>query len=265
MSEIMLAKQKENFERDIDSLRRELQEIILEHDFLLHHVCKNLRTKYILQIGTLEYKLHEIYIEVETAKRKLELIQMRVNRQEPVCIIEIEHILEKELDLYRKELRKRLNQVKQALIDDAKAKLNSEEEREFKELYREIIKTLHPDLNPTLEQDQLELFYLAVSAYKSGDLSQIKIIYQLIRNNESQSLELESKDLKQKEIKRIIDLIDTVKEKIKTIKTNFPYTLKEMLENEKMLEDRKNEIEGLINSYRQILEDYSQRIELLLN
>jgi len=32
-----------------------------------------------------------------------------------------------------------------------------------------------------------------------------------------------------------------------------------------MLEDRKNEIEGLINSYRQILEDYSQRIELLLN
>jgi len=28
-----------------------------------------------------------------------------------------------------KELRKRLNQVKQALIDDAKAKLNSEEER----------------------------------------------------------------------------------------------------------------------------------------
>ena len=47
-----------------------------------------------------------------------------------------------------------------------------------KELYRKIVKKLHPDMNPDVTEHELELFHRATKAYEEGDIMTLQAIYE---------------------------------------------------------------------------------------
>lgn len=81
---------------DIKALREELVRLVEERDNLIYTACPNIKMRYMLKAGYLEYKLYELSLNYQRLKRKKELIQAKVYKEEKVSVIEIDEILDKE-------------------------------------------------------------------------------------------------------------------------------------------------------------------------
>ena len=67
------------------------------------------------KIGVLEYKLYEFQCKLLRLKRKIELYQMKINRQEIPNENEIEEKLDIEYKKYEEKLNKMANDIQDSL------------------------------------------------------------------------------------------------------------------------------------------------------
>lgn len=250
--------------KTVEKLRTELSMLVLEHDELLYVECKNIEMAYMLHIGGLEYKAYEIECAILRMKRKVELIQAKKNRQEKVVLSEIEQQLDDEFAEYVRTLQEQLDRMNSALARKQGTVLSAAETREIKKLYRAIIKSLHPDLNPDLSDAELKLFHNAVAAYENGDLDSLRAIEAMISNpvlpeDESQAI---AQLVKEKE--RLQQSIESVKERIAQMKAEFPYTMKALLQNSEEIEMRQQELHALIEQLQETLAFYKAKLEEML-
>lgn len=89
---------------EIKILRTRFTFLVLELDELRFVICKNIETKYMLELGDLEYKVFMAECEYRRNKRKLELIRAKLNRHELIDILSIEKQLDDEFYSYMQEL-----------------------------------------------------------------------------------------------------------------------------------------------------------------
>lgn len=129
---------------DIKALREELVRLVEERDNLIYTVCPNIKMRYMVKVGYLEYKLYELSLKYQRLKRKKELIQAKVYRSEKVILIDIEELLDKEFEEYKKELEEKLHELN-ASIKRSEGKFLSEVESEdLKDMYRKVVKKTAP-------------------------------------------------------------------------------------------------------------------------
>ena len=119
-----------------------------------------------------------------------------------------------------------------------------------KELYRKIVKKLHPDMNPNATEHDLELFHRAAKAYEEGDIMTLQAIYDEIYGLDKEMLSQEESmealiSLREQLLERIAKLI----EEIEAIKEEFPYTEKEFLDNPEAVKAKQDAIIRLIQEY----------------
>lgn len=261
---IILHPDFEKLKMDVDKLRIELSMLVLERDNLLYHECKNIETAYMLSIGTLEYKVYEIECGIYRLKRKMELIQARKNRQEKIIISAIDDILDFEFAEYQEKLSERLGKVNAALERSRSKSLTKEETRELKKLYRSIVKELHPDLHPDIDYEKIKLFHNAVKAYEQGDLNGLKIIEAIIAEPVILTESPDGLSVLIKEKDRLANLLQDVKDRIVEIKSEYPYTMKALIQNREKTELRKTELEEQIKQLNEIFSAYTERINEML-
>ncbi|MDD7761080.1 MAG: molecular chaperone DnaJ [Firmicutes bacterium] len=249
--EIMILKDK------LSELRDELSRLVVKRDQIKYIECENIKANYELVVGVKELKQYELYCSYLRLKRKRDLIQAKLNRKEQFSLLEIESMLDDELYLYEKKLREKLDEVKAAEALTKLPKLSSVEAEELKVLYRMLVKELHPDLHPNQSKDRLKTFHTVVCAYQDGDLASIRVIAEIVRQNKSMddyksynSLD-EMKEHLYKDINRFEQLISTVQSEIEQIKNSYPYSLRQILDDEKMLEEKLNKLEEVIKSYEE--------------
>gem|GEM_PF-4105924 len=101
----------------IQALENELSKLVFERDNLIYHMCPKIQTEYMLKIGKLEYAVFEYQCNTLRIKRKIEIIQAALNRDQSYNINEID----KQLDEEHKENTKKLLE-KQKEIDNARLK-----------------------------------------------------------------------------------------------------------------------------------------------
>ena len=238
--------------------------LLLERDELQFVICRNIETSYMLMLGGIEYKAYEAQCKSLRLKRKIDLIRAKKNRQEKVIITDIEETLNQEFEDYQKRLNEQIEKMNEALERRKCPVLSEEESGELKKLYRKIVKGLHPDLNPDVSKEQIQLFNNAVAAYKNGDLNSLKIINELVddRKLPEQSKDAMTQLLEERE--RLSDLLKTIKEDIEKIKSSYPYTLKEIVESEEKTEQHRQELEHLLEQYNELIEVYKRVIEEML-
>ena len=142
--------------------------------------------------------------------------------------------------------------------------MTDEETQELKSLYRRIVKVLHPDLYPNLDETMIRLFRNAVIAYERGDLEGLRIINAMI--NESVVTEGGAKGLSQmnKEQERLTKMLQTIKEQIGEVKSNFPYTMKSLIQNPNKKAAKISEMEKYVKELGLSLDVYKEKIGELL-
>ena len=261
---IILHPDVEKIKAEVEKLRTELSMLVLEQDNLLLHECKDIEMAYMLTVGALEYKAYEIECAILRARRKIELIQAKKNRQEKIDISEIENALDIEFEEYLAELEEQIAKMNEALERNKRDVLSEKESQEIKNLYRTIVKALHPDMQPEQNEERLELFYNAASAYERGDLEELKMICAMVSGPTLSGEVTENFGTLKKEKARLIELLQRVKDNIETIKSDFPYTLKDIIQNPEKLGALKTDLKNHINELTEVLSEYNEKIKEMM-
>ena len=263
-NEIILNLEYENLKNELLKKRTELSMLVLQRDELKYVICKNIETKYMLELGSLEYRLYQSECIIMRLKRKVELIQMRINRQEKIDVSAIDKLLDEQFREYQQKLDEKIKKMNEAIERGNGEVLTEQQAKELKKLYRAIVKALHPDLNPNVTKQQIKLFQNAVTAYKNGDLQTLRIINEMISNNHSEDNNTDSIEKMRNELIRLDRMISSINGDIEKIKSEYPYTMKNILFDKEQLNQRKQELKDNIDQCNELVSFYKTKIQNLL-
>lgn len=262
--DIIIFPEFDKIKNEIERLRIELSMLLLERDELQFVICRNIEAKYTLEFGSIEYRAYEAQCTALRLKRKIELIQAKRNRQEPVSIVAIEEILDQEFASYQKQLDERISKMNEALQWKESDVLSESDSKELKMLYRKLVKILHSDMNPERTDAQRELFEHAVTAYKNGDLATLRMIDAMVGSETLVKQLGDTIEQLNEEKRRLQNLLKKIQESIDQIKTRYPYTMKEILENEEKTEQLRQQYEEILGQYEERILFYRIKIEEMM-
>ena len=263
-NEIILNLEYENLKKELLKKRTELSMLVLQRDELKYVICKNIETKYMLELGSLEYCLYQSECIIMRLKRKVELIQMRINRQEKIDVSAIDKLLDEQFREYQQKLEEKIKKMNEAIERNNGEVLTEQQVKELKKLYRAIVKALHPDLNPSVTKQQIKLFQNAVTAYKNGDLQTLRIINEMISNNHSEDDNTDNIEKMRNELIRLDRMISSINGDIEKIKSEYPYTMKDILFDKEQLNQKKQELKDNIDQCDELVSFYKTKIQNLL-
>lgn len=254
----------EKLKSEVEKMRTELSMLLLERDELQFVICKNIETEYMLKLGSIEYKAYEAQCAALRLKRKIELIQAKKNRQEKVIISAIEETLDTEFAEYQKQLNEQIDKMNDAVKRSKAEVLSDEDNKKLKKLYRKIVKALHPDINPDVSETQVDLFDNAVQAYKNGDLGTLGIIGEMVGNSPLPEQHKDALTQLNEEKERLQNLLKAIRDSIEQIKSEYPYTMKEIIEDEEQTEQKKKELENILSQYNELISIYKAKIKEMI-
>lgn len=263
-NEITLNLEYENLKNELLKKRTELSMLVLQRDELKYVICKNIETEYMLELGSLEYCLYQSECIIMRLKRKVELIQMRINRQEKIDVSAIDKLLDEQFREYQQKLEEKIKKMNEAIERGNGEVLTEQQAKELKKLYRAIVKALHPDLNPNVTKQQIKLFQNAVTAYKNGDLQTLRIINEMISNNHSEDDNTDNIEKMRNELIRLNRMISSINGDIDKIKSEYPYNMKDILFDKEQLNQRKEELKDNIDQCNELVSFYKTKIQNLL-
>ena len=261
--EIIVLPEHEELKREVEKLRAEVPMLILERDNLRLIECRNLETAYMLSIGALEHKVFEMQCTVLRLKRKLEMIQAKRNRQEKIILQEIEETLDIEFAAYQQKINEQIQKMNEAIEHSNGKLLTKEETKEIKKMYSAIVKAMHPDLHPNQTQEERELFINAIKAYKNGDIETIRLIFTMRGEFPLPESHEDATKALYREKERLEKILQSIRDEIAAIKSKFPYTMREFLNDEKQIAAKKEELENIVRQYQEAAELYNARIKEL--
>lgn len=143
-------------------------------DRLLYVEAPALRRKYMETIGIYEEPVLRAEQETSLLVRKTELIQIALNRREPVDFEAIDQLLEQERQAQILELENADTTLSEL------PELSEEQAREMQSNYRQITGSFHPALNPSVTETEKELYQKAAEAYKMQDADAVRLIHDLL-------------------------------------------------------------------------------------
>ena len=281
--------QYEKLKAEIQALREILAALVFERDHLIHVVCKEIESDYMRELGTIEAEIYHAECEVRYLQRKLEMMQASVNRREEVKTESIDEDLRAQYEEYQKIYEEFVRRIMEAAEFQSRRKKNAKsakktdsseksakaeqpketttdvpqeadsEEKLLKKLYRQIVKAMHPDLHPNQDEATKELFKRAILAYKDGDLKTLNEIASTIGSAASTTAEDKIESLLQEKA-RILTMIRTIRAEIKIVKTRFPYTKKETLDDPEKLAAEKKKLNSRLRQVQQAASIYKTRI-----
>lgn len=160
-------------------LAGELARLLAERDELRRVVGPNLEADHRARIG--EHLLENLRLECQAArlKRELELVQAALNRGEAPDYVDILRTLDDEFAAWLERLR-----AETTALLAARARLGSlrpaAESREFRQLYRQLVRRLHPDVNPAQPEAARHLWARVQEAHANGDLDELRALALLL-------------------------------------------------------------------------------------
>ena len=158
-------------QREVASSRMALVGLYESRDKLLYVEAPKLRKRYMDIFGAIEGPVLEAELTLSMLRRKLEWMQIAVNRREPIDVEKIEEAL-------AEEKRQKIAEVEEAdLTLNELPQLSEAQQRTLQQQYREITSDFHPAMNRDLTDTQRELYEKAVEAYKMQDVEVMEIIH----------------------------------------------------------------------------------------
>lgn len=229
-------KYKLNLEK-LNSLKSELSKLISDRDILENTVKKNLEALYVAKIGKNEYELFNFECQVAKLRRKIDLIQVKINHGEKVNLFTVEKQLDDEYKNWQEKMNKMLSDIK-ASETRLKSLMSEKESKELQSLYRFLVKKLHPDVNANQMESEILLWDRTQIAYKIGDLEELNTIKLLIEDTEITNIKKDSLSVIDKQIKTVKEKIFTSMQYIKKLKSEFPFTIESNINDESWVKEK---------------------------
>lgn len=261
-SDIISIKSKGELSREeyLAKLKNELAELFEKREHMLNYEKATLLAAYTKWIGTYKYEEFSLQVTIKRQQRKAQIIQAHINRNEPIVMEAIEQQLNEEFAEYEQLLQEQLEQIKAATEYLESPILSEEEAKELKQIYRILVKRLHPDWNPDLTQEERDLFVRVQAAYKTANLQELRNILLMIDVQSPSNRQ--DKEIEQ-EIAQYEKSIANMKERITKLEQTFPFTMREMLADKEQLKKQQEEIQANISKLRKDEEKWTAYVAVM--
>lgn len=234
-------------EAEFAAMESKFLETLMARDNLLFHEAELLKAEYMEKVGMLEYKLYEFQIAFRRLKRKLELVRQKVNCQEKVNLQAIEYKLDAEYADYEEKVAAQLAEINKLL--NISGVMSQEACKEIRSLYTRLVKRLHPDLNPAQSNEEYELFYKAVQAYKNSDILQLRRIELLTdKISEHSTNKDELKKLRYEALKKSCLALE---KEMAELRKGFPFDKQAFLKDKQAVKQRQSELQASLEDYKE--------------
>lgn len=245
----------------IAEARSRIAELLLEIDNITLQVNPRIEAEYETKIGYLENELLKWQIAARRARRRCSLAQARANSGEAVAADEFEAQLDEELAEWNALLAKSVAAFLEAAERIAGSRqLSPAESRELKQLHRELIKRLHPDLHPGQSEEASRFFMVAQAAYENGDLQTLRAVAVAIEGMGEQAVDASMpEDEAAAELELVLAHERVLEQQVEQLKSSLPYTLGAMLEDGAWVVRRTSELKRQIEEQKAAAQAYDER------
>lgn len=162
--------------RELEEWRNRYADLQCEYTELTETVGPNLETEYMMTVGRKEHALFLLQAEYQQCRREIALYQAAANRGETLTAAAAAEIIAAEFAGYQEELRARQHKIAAAEKQFAAEKLSPEESQAVKTLYHQLVRKLHPDINPGQPPQAAELWHRVIEAYKNFDWKKLTLL-----------------------------------------------------------------------------------------
>ena len=253
VNEIGANLEAEAAKRKLNELRREYAALLAEYDELTGAVRRHLETEYMMLIGKWEYRLFSLQFQARRLKREISIYQAAENRGEVVAAAEVEAILDREFAEYEAALEERQEMIRRAEEHHFCPKLSAEETRAIRDLYHDLVRKLHPDLNPDLPEGARQLWEKVVTAYRNSDWLELNILADRVEDLLEWGREPDRDLTRMEEIlaeqQRIARKIGELREHMRELCSRPPFTYRKLLEDVAAVNARRRELQECIRKF----------------
>ena len=173
-------------------------------------------------------------------------------------------MLDKEFAGFQCQLNEQIDKMNKALDHSQGHVLTDEETKQIKKLYRSIVKALHPDLHPEITPAQMQLFQNAVQAYENGDIGNLLIISEMVAGPVVPEQSESGLSILTKDKERLTKTLELIREQIANIKSEYPYTMKELVNAPEQVAEKRTELEKMIEELKEAYDLYAGRLKEML-
>lgn len=254
---------------ELDSIckvRARIAELLLEIDDIVLQVNPHIEAEYATKIGYLENDLLKWQIAARRARRRHALAQARANAGTVVLVDELEAQLDEELAEWEGLLAQSVKVFLEVTERMAGSRpMSPAEVRELKQLHRELIKRLHPDLHPDQPPEATRFFMVAQAAYEKGDLAMLRSVAVATEGvGEGSGDAGLSEDEAAIELELALAHERVVLRQLEELKRSNPYALKEKLEDGGWIIRRTASLKKQIEEQKAVAQAYDERFRALV-
>ncbi|MCQ2751491.1 MAG: hypothetical protein MJ189_00030 [Coriobacteriales bacterium] len=257
---------KTELKKQVVELRNQILERVQEYDFRDTHDRMILNAEYQIKIGVYEVELLKAQLNAMRQKKKYQLIQAAINREEKIDVNGIDQSLDNELDIWIKKVKDGINLHKAAVAcrsDLTAAK--PADVKECKRLYRIIAKRLHPDICAILGEDAREYFEQAKNAYAMLNLEILQSIEIATRDLEKpENLDEMDENALCLEVELASAQLNIQREKLKKLNAQEPFCYEDIMKDPAKLNRKTAPIKEETAKQQEIYETYFKKTQDLL-
>lgn len=239
---------------EINDLKNEIANLIVERDWLLYYVCKDIRIDYTLKIGSLEYKMFLIEKRYAKNLRKLELIQEAKKKNKKIDIDKIDKKVDQEFKKMDKPEKEMLGDLDYAIIMSSKEYFDDDILEEMSDDYFKLQKMYNPIFNFSQDEEKMKIYTKIKRYYQKGNYKKLKKLAEDYDDNDVFQDEIENlKMIKEK----YLEIEEIYQKEIRKIRNTFPYNQRTILADDNLCRRKKDKLNREISE----LEIENRKIE----
>lgn len=253
LAEVGFSLEFEEAKRTLEELKRNYAALLTEYDELTGTIRSNLEIEYMMLIGRKEHHLFTLQVRIRQLRREIDLYQAASNRGEQLSGEKVSIIIAEEFAEFLAAIREQQKKLKQAEEQYLSPKLSPEDSKALKNLYHDLVRKLHPDLNPDLPPKAKILWFKIEDAYKNWDWKELNILadmaYDLLDHKDVDIDTLNSMEYILEQQKKLKEKISALEKQIEAEKSKPPYIYLELLSDPEAFNAKRKELDDLARQF----------------
>ena len=262
MNEVGFSDEQMKLQLRYDALKERVANQLEMLHMLVTTAGPNIKARYMMFIGRLEYQAYALKVEIRRWKRRLEMRQAALNRGETPNHEKIEAMLEREFAEYLDMIAQHVQELKEASERFAAKSLSNEEDTAVRVAYLNAVKKLHPDLNPDLPKAATDLWNEIQSAYDARDWEAVRLLAALVDSVVSGENDFAAATDVVAALHEACERLEAksreLAEKTKEVKGSVPFTYDALLKDEDAVKERQNELKEIVAELNAKIKKYEE-------